>query len=139
MEEQVIVRKKRKPRVPRVVVSIPLVDPVIDKAVAELLPDLIFKVAGGEAVYRHISKVVGVKPGELPIEGKCTECGIDLYSCISHPIRADQQVGKNIAVFTTGAANEPPIPYCIDHDPTAPIRAQSGQRVDGMVVDISKL
>lgn len=139
MEEQVIVKKKRKPRVPRVVVSIPLVDPVVDEAVAELLPDLVFKVAGGNAVYRHVSRVVRVKPGEPPIEGKCIECGIDLYSCISHPIRADDQMKKNIAVFVTGSANNPPTTCCIDHDPTAAHRAQSARREDGMVVGMSEL
>lgn len=62
-------------------------------------PTIAYKTPGGEAVYRYF--------------GDCTECKLEkvetpVFVCITHPVRADNQIGNNLAgVWNDGGNGEP--------------------------------
>lgn len=124
-------QKNKVRRKPQVVVSVPLIDPVIDAASS---PDLSFEVPEGIATYRHVSKIIKTRDG-VPVKGVCEICGIDLYGRASNII-ADHMVGNALAVYVVSSTNEPPITYCQDHDPTKAHRLSSGvdPTVDGKII-----
>jgi len=82
--------------------------------------DLVFDVGSDfPAVYRPLENMVfkasvdGMDK-ELPYPGTCMICGMKLYHCMSHPIRADERVGATLAAFEHSAMNQPPAAYCQD-------------------------
>jgi hypothetical protein len=46
--------------------------------------------------------------------GECLMCGQRVFQCMSHPIRADKEMGQRIVHFVKTSSSEPPSVYCGD-------------------------
>lgn len=64
---------------------------------------------------------IKIDQAEYEYAGSCQqpECQRRLFQCVTHPVRADEQIGLSLCTFVAGAPNEPPVTYCSAHNPHA--------------------
>lgn len=119
-------------------------DKVFGDTVFRWAGTLRFKKAKNADVYDTVSTPSGVRTivrqiqegtEEIPYSGFCAVCGKPVYILV----KGDNvgAIGKQIAVFAPAGRNEPPVVYCLEHDPGAEHRSRataSIEDLDGTVI-----
>jgi len=57
------------------------------------------------------------------LAGLCAGCGVEVFQCITHPVRMDEVVGLQLACFVPSGKNVAVV-YCQKCDPTKEQRAR---------------
>ena len=55
------------------------------------------------------------EPNTITAPGECHVCKEKVYMCISHPIRADEEIGRYLAAFVKEGDHELATVYCQEH------------------------
>ena len=83
----------------------------------------------------------GANDSVYELAGTCSICGKKVWVCKTHPKRDSSIDNDDVAVFVVGSRGggevaEPPMTYCIKHDPTRSMRRSGIKHGDPIPGDV---